>query len=167
MKYTPMIPLFLFPTYAYAIQAQVDFSKTVEEHAMLIILFGIMAILGAIGVGKYYLNKLDEKTKKSEDQEERIYDAELKLKDQEIKQLKDRVDKIENEHNTCNRTLPLSYVTRAEYDKFTEQHRIDLNGITARLENMMKDLKVELKEDMQQNIERIINLLNEVIKKGS
>jgi len=161
-----VIPItFLLPTMAYAVDAYLDATKTIQDHAMLIILF----CLFLFAVGKYLWDKLvaklEEQQIENKIQEDKTWTAELKLKEQEISQLKERLDRVEVEQNSCSKGLPIIYVTRSEYDKFTEIHRTDINGITLKLEGMMKELRIEIKEDLQENINRIISVLNEVIKK--
>jgi hypothetical protein len=156
------------PVSAFALGSQVDFTAGIMEHAGLILALMFTLGPGVAFYGKMLLDKnqkaIDDKTKRIEEQEDKAFKAELDSKEVEIKALKERVDKFEAEHNLCNRSLPVNYVTRAEYDKFTEQHRVDIGGITNRLENMIRDLRIEIRNDMQDNINRIIDLLKEMNK---
>lgn len=149
--------------------AGVDFTSTIQNNAMLILfLMCTLCSAGAIVI-KIFWDKMEKRiqdsTKASEDNEEKAWNAELRLKQQEAQQLKDRVDRIESDHNLCNRSMPTIYVTKAEYNTFIEQYRTDSNQMWLTLKQEIKELKNELKSDVQEQIDRIVGLLNDAIKK--
>jgi len=162
----PTLLLINLPSLAYA---SVDFTQTVSGNAMLLLfLTSVVAVVAAF-IGKIIWSKmekkLEEQTKKAENKEEEVYRSELKLKEQEITQLKVRVDRIELEQNSCQRNLPMAYVTRPEYDKFVLQHREEFTNLMNRMEGMIKEVRVEIKTDMQVAIDRIVELVGTLMDK--
>lgn len=152
--------LLMMPTMAYAIPEQ-----TIENNYILLLwasLGTITALLALAKISWDWINKkFEEKRIKIESQEEKAYKAEMNLRDQEIAQLKERVILFEKEHRECNRNLPLTYVTKNEYDKYMAQHREDTQSMINRFEAMMREFKTEIREDMSLHIERIIALISE------
>ena len=149
---------------AVALAEVVDFTKTVENNSMLVILLLGTGGSIAFGIVKHLYSKMDEKLKKASEESDR---AELKLKETEFANLKfqhqllqDKINSIESSQHICQRTLPSLYVTKPDFDKSVETHREDINNITSRIEGIIKDLKTEIRSDMEVQIERIIALLN-------
>lgn len=159
------LPIILIPSLAFA---GLDFTPTVQNNAMLILfLISIVSVVAA-GIGKILWDsiqkKLDGQTVKAQEKEDEAYKAEMKLKEQEISQIKVRVDRIELEQNVCSRNLPMTYVTRQEYDKFVLQHREEFASIMNRMEGMIKEFKNDIKVDMQDQIDRLVDVIGRLIK---
>ena len=159
-----LIIFIAIPSLAYA---GVDFTKVVADNAMLLLFLTSTIALFAAGIGKIIWSKmdmrLDQQTKKAEDKEDEIYRTEMKAKEQEISQLKMRLDRIEVEETVCQRNLPLTYVTRQEYDKFVLQHREEFSGLMTRMEGMIREFRNEIKTDMQDQMDRIVDLIGKLI----
>lgn len=154
--------LFLFPSLTFAIPGS---ESIIEEYAGLLLY--LAGITGAflLAIGKIAWDKLsknlEDKKAEIEKKEEKAHSAEVKLRDQDIIQIKERLNALEKDHRECNKSLPIQYVTKAEYDKYMAQHREDTQSMMSKFEVMMKEFKADIKEEMQINIERIITLISE------
>lgn len=144
---------------------QVDMSETVKNNSMLLLLlFSLFTILAGL-VLKLAYDRLDRRMTKTAEDNNNIGG---KLREAEANQLKfqnqiltDKVSRLEAECHACQKILPSQYVTKQEFDKFVDTHREDINNITHRLENLMRDLKSEIRADMEIQIERILAILKD------
>jgi HAMP domain-containing protein len=153
-----------------AISPSIDFTTVVSDHAMLIIL--ALICIGAISVFaiKFFLEKMNKSLNDSQEEISKknaeILTVQGQLKQNEIDHLKlemstltNKYNIFENKHNSCIALMPSTYVSKLDYDRFVQEHRQELTHMSNRVETMIKELKVEIKEDLAQQIERILKLL--------
>jgi multidrug resistance efflux pump len=155
---------------AYAISPNIDFTTVVSDHAMLIILILICLILLGGMAAKLFLEKLESSLQNSQNEltkkNDQVQTAQSQINKNEIDHLKfelnslnNKYTSIETRHNACQSTIPVTYVSRSEHDRFVSEHKQELMHISTKVENMIKDLKTEIREDLEAQIERILKLL--------
>lgn len=173
-----ILPSLLVPLISSPAYASIDvFGDTIKEHGMLLLLIGSLIVVSGNWFYQRLVSNLEQKIKDAkelaEKREEEAEEVGMRLHQRELDTVRtaqnallDRLNKVETEQVNCQRNLTMQFVTRTEYDRFQAQHREDVNALATRMESMIKDFKNELKEDMQDQIDRIITVINEVIKQN-
>lgn len=148
--------------------ASVDFTKVVEEHSMLLLLFAGVVIGGLATIIKLLYDKMGDKIKITEAEhkaaEEKLHVREYEQLKMEFKFASEKVMQLEGACNQCQKTLPFTYVSKMDFERFAEMHREDITNIAQRFESLIKEFKADMKEDMAEQIERIIHLLDKKLK---
>ena len=152
------------------VSPSIDFTQTVSEHAMLLVL--VLICLGAASVlaMKFFFDRMSNSLRTSQTEialqgseliraQNQIKQNELEYMKAEVNTLKSQQGAFESKHNACLATMPVTYVQKTDYDRFVAEHRAELQHISTKVEGMIKDLKAEIKEDLEHQIERILKLL--------
>lgn len=175
-KLATAIVAFIFCTAGAVSAGGMEFTEVVKENAGLIVFLSTTIGGGLIWAAKQYfenmktelhnaLQKADKNEAQAEQAGNKLFQRELDAVKGTLMAISDRITRFEGEQISCQRNLPLSFVTRTEFERFQTQTREDNMSFQNRMETMIKDFKNELKSDMQMQLERLIDAIEGVGKK--
>ena len=108
---------------------------------LLLICLGALSIVGA----KFFVEKLNANLISSQSEiarkNEELQSVQNKIKQNEIDYLKAELNNIsakfgivENKHQHCLATLPITYVSKLEFDRFVADHKVEMSQLYHKME---------------------------------
>ena len=190
-RYIIFLLFIVLPTNVGAVTNIID-TVALKDNAFLLLGLLVAFCSGAWALISWYINKqekkLEEAIKSEKESQAKIHNQELAGRDTEIASIKasnitntskiseveikfqNKINEMESKSSTCNTSLPLTYVTKDEFNnyksdikerlsKVKEELREDISNSAEKTEGKIKETKRDIKDDIETQIERIIQVL--------
>ena len=190
-RYIIFLLFIVLPTNVGAVTNIID-TGALKDNAFLLLGLLVAFCSGAWALISWYINKqekkLEEAIKSEKESQSKINNQELAGRDTEIAGIKasnitntskiseveikfqNKINEMESKSSTCNTSLPLTYVTKDEFNnyksdikerlsKVKEELREDISNSAEKTEGKIKETKRDIKDDIETQIERIIQVL--------